>query len=168
MVTEFASQDEIVPGNFPRRNRIVAGMSDAVGVVETRIHGGAVITAKLANSYHRDVFALPGSIHEVYSAGCNHLIKSHQAALLESIEDLAYAMGWEVATSENSHQMQLPINLTEAQQALLDRLDRRESQHVDDLLEQLNWSSSILATIILELEMLGMVKSLPGKRYLLN
>ena len=89
---EFGTKPE--RENFPQRNRIVAGMSDAVIVVETKVKGGSMITAKLGHGYNRDVLAFPGPVDAPMSAGCNFLIKTNQAALIESIQDLAYTMGW--------------------------------------------------------------------------
>ena len=100
LLTDFASRQKPEPNNFIRRNRIIAGLSDAVVVVESGIKGGALVTAELAGSYHRDVFAFPGRSDDAASAGCNSLIKSHKAALIESCRDLEYILGWETVYTD--------------------------------------------------------------------
>jgi len=95
LLTEFISKTTPDRENFPKRNRIVAGLCDAIVVVESAKRGGAMITAGLANSYNRDVFAIPGRIGDEYSEGCNMLIKSNRAALADSPKDIAYIMGWD-------------------------------------------------------------------------
>mgnify|MGYP003290636593 CR=1 FL=1 len=98
LLTEFMSGTNPDRQNFVKRNRIVAGMSDATIVVESAAKGGALITAELAESYHRDCFAFPGRTTDIYSAGCNELIRSNRASLLLSAEDFVNAMGWNVTT----------------------------------------------------------------------
>jgi len=95
LLTDFISQTNPDRENFPKRNRIIAGMSDAVVVVEAGKKGGALITADIANSYNRDVFAVPGRLGDTYSEGCNNLIKTNRAALIQSADDIKYIMGWE-------------------------------------------------------------------------
>ena len=95
LLTDFMSGTRPVRENFPKRNRIIAGLSDATLVVEARKKGGALITADIANSYSRDVFAVPGRVGDENSEGCNQLIRRNQAALVQSAEDLCYLMGWD-------------------------------------------------------------------------
>ncbi|HXD91600.1 MAG TPA: DNA-processing protein DprA, partial [Bacteroidia bacterium] len=113
LLTEFMSQTTPGRENFPKRNRIVAGMCDAVIVVESKITGGALITAEIAHTYNRDVFAFPGNAETEFSAGCNMLIKRNKASLIENAADLLYAMGWEQTENKKpkSNQFVLPINL---------------------------------------------------------
>ena len=95
LITEHISGADPDKENFPKRNRIIAGLCDAVIVVEAAKKGGALITADIANSYNRDVFALPGRINDSFSEGCNMLIKSNRAALIQSVADIKYIMGWD-------------------------------------------------------------------------
>jgi DNA processing protein len=145
---------------FPRRNRILAGMVDALIVVESAAKGGALITAKLANDYDREVMALPGPYHSPYSRGCNGLIKQHRAHLLEAAEDLVRLMNWDV------NQRKTPIpELDENERLVLDRLKQEGILHFDQLLHRLQLSNSKLASSLLTLEMKNCISSLPGKRY---
>ena len=156
---------------FPARNRIIAGMCDAIIVVEAAKKGGALITAEIANSYNRDVFALPGNIENKFSVGCNNLIKSNKAHLLTSIEDLEYIMNWEPQTDAKS---------TEDKYYDYSKLSEEEKSIIETLqidkdginLDELSWKSQIplnkLASLLLNLEFSGVVKSLPGKKYRLG
>lgn len=149
--------------NFPSRNRIVAGMCDATIVVESAIKGGAMITADIAFSYNRDVFAVPGRVGDVHSEGTHHLIKTQKAILLESADDLALNMGWEAEAQKL--QTILPLELTHTEQALLALFESRKSWNIDSLNFEANISSSNIALNLLELEMKGLIRSLPGNRY---
>ena len=100
LITEFMSQTPGEPSNFPRRNRIVAGMSEATIVVESGIKGGSFITANMANSYNREVFAVPGSVYDAYSSGCNQLIRQNKAHLLQGVEDFLEVMDWKANSKE--------------------------------------------------------------------
>ena len=106
-LSDFASKVQPDRENFPRRNRIVAGMSDATIVIESKIGGGSLITADIANSYNRDVFAFPGRVNDECSLGCNNLIKQNKAALIQSAADISYIMGWEQKTKNAPVQKQL-------------------------------------------------------------
>ena len=152
---------------FPMRNRIVAGLCDALIVVETGKKGGSVITAKMANDYNRDVFAIPGRVGDKFSSGCNHLIKSHQAALLESIADLAYVMQWDERSNTVGHQTQLFFDLTEEEKIIVDLLGKREAIGIEQLLLSAKIPNSTMAGNLLNLEFKGLVRSLPGNRYIL-
>ncbi|MGB0525748.1 MAG: DNA-processing protein DprA [Flammeovirgaceae bacterium] len=149
---------------FPERNRIIAGMSDAVIVVEAARKGGALITAEIANSFNRDVFAYPGDIHKTTSEGCNNLIKQHKAHLMTSAKDLAYIMGWDVSEkSTKPASIQLALDDVD-EQKVVNILKEGELQ-----IDQLSYKSQIpigtLASILLNLEFQGFVKSMPGKVY---
>ncbi len=153
---------------FPARNRIIAGMSDAIIVIEAAEKGGALITAEIANSYNRDVFAVPGNIDHEHSKGCNNLIKNHKANLITRIEDLEYIMNWESGNSTNKKKSKI-IDLEslspEEKVVMITIQDNREEIPLDEL----SWKSQIplnkLAALILNLEFKGLVKSLPGKKY---
>jgi DNA processing protein len=152
--------------HFPMRNRIIAGLSDAVLVAESRRTGGSMITADLANAYHKDVFALPGRINDETSEGPNLLIKSHRANLLDSAKDLAYVMGWE--KSENtSQQKELFVELSPEERIIIDTLRGNPDLNVDQLAIKTEMNISKIASLTLNLEFKGMIRSLPGKRFTL-
>jgi DNA processing protein len=151
--------------NFPKRNRIVAGMVDAVIVLESSDKGGSLITARLANDYNRDVFALPGKISDKQSAGCNALIKNNQAMLLHSPEDVAITLGWKRSSEQPKIiQKQLFVDLNSHEERIINSLQKGQ-QSIDDLCAEANLAMSTLSTQLLMLEMKGLVKQLPGKQY---
>jgi DNA processing protein len=169
LVSEYSSSCKLLPGNFPMRNRIVAGMSDATLVVESGEKGGALITADLANSYNRDVFAVPGRWNDTYSKGCNHLIKTHQAQLVESASDLIHYMGWETQEEKKSSiQRVLAFDLDPEEQVLVDLIKDEDSMAVDMLRLKSGFSAGKLASTLLQLELNGVIQVLPGDRYTLN
>jgi DNA processing protein len=151
--------------NFPERNRIIAGLCDALIVIEAASTGGALITAEIANSYNRDVFAVPGSIGLTYSEGCNHLIKTNRAHLLTSVKDLEYIMNW---TAEKAKPASVKISfdgLPEDEQAVLTQLQIKGPVPMDELSWKTGLAVSALASTLLNLEFKGLVKALPGKQY---
>ena len=170
LITDFPVGTKPNRENFPKRNRIVAGMADATVVVEAAAKGGALITAELANGYNRDIFAVPGRVSDQYSEGCNNLIKYLKAAMITSGKDVAKAMGWEDAKSSNKSappQTKLLIDLTEEQERVVSVL--RQQEHTIDRLSVLSkLPMSQVASILLELEFEGIVSNLPGKVYKLN
>lgn len=166
LITEFMSGTIPDRENFPKRNRIIAGLADLTIVVEANIKGGALITAELANSYNRDVFAYPGRVNDEFSQGCNFLIKTNRANLMTRVADLEYLMGWtrnQVAPLKT--QLSLPINLTNDEQIIADILYAKGSLGVDDLAILTGFQQSKLVMIILGMEMHGSIISLPGKVY---
>lgn len=165
LVTEFLSGTKPDRENFPKRNRIVAGLADAIIVIESSKKGGSLITAELGNSYNRDVFALPGRITDTQSEGCNALIKQNKAHLLQSFKDLEYIMGWEAKTPKNNKQTQLFIELTPDEQLLFDLLKEQDKTNIDDLALKAKLPMSKTASLLLEMEFNNLVKSLPGKMY---
>ena len=170
LLTEFLSQTKPDKENFPKRNRIVAGMSDAVIVIESKRTGGALITAEIAHTYNRDVFAFPGKAEEEYSAGCNMLIKRNKASLIENAADLLYAMGWEQTDTKKlkSKQFILPINLSEDENQIIDLIKERDAIHVDEICSRLQLTPGKASGLLLQLEFSNLIKSLPGKLYALN
>ena len=152
--------------HFPMRNRIIAGLSDAIIVAESRRTGGSMITADLANSYHKDVFAIPGRINDQNAEGPNLLIKSHRANLLDSAKDLAYVMGWNKPKSVQ-RQKQLFIEFTPEEQKIIDAIRSNPDISVDNLAIQSDMTISQIATTTLNLEFKGIIRSLPGKRFTL-
>jgi len=167
LLTEYPSDVEPDSRFFPMRNRIVAGLCDAVVVIETARKGGSMITAKYANNYNKDVFAVPGRVRDNHSKGCNLLIKSHQAALLESAEDIAYVMRWEKTEGETSVQRQLFVELSAEEKVIVDLLRGTEEMSIDRLIYESKLHGSAIASLMLNLEFKGVVKTLPGKRYVL-
>jgi len=151
--------------NFPKRNRIVAGMADAVLVVESDRKGGALITAEIGNSYNRDVFAVPGRIGDDYSRGCHFLIKTNRAALVESGNDIAYMMGWEDIKVEKKSQKELFVNLSDEEKLIMKTILENEELAIDQITIKTKLSTSKVAASLLNLEFEGLVKSLPGKLY---
>jgi DNA processing protein len=161
-----------IPGreNFPERNRIVAGMADATIVIEASVKGGALITAEIANSYNRDVFAFPGRVGDVYSEGCNFLIRNNKAALLTCVADLAYSLGWEKPDdAQPVEQFLLPLDLSADELNIYNILQQNNTPlAIDDLTLKTNMPMSQLAMNLLNLEMQGFIRSLPGKMYKVN
>lgn len=165
LLTEFPSGTNPDRTNFPIRNRIVAGISDVTILVESDIKGGAMITAYMALSYGRDVAAFPGRIYDSKSSGANHLIKKNMAALITNGEDLLQLMNWQGNEEKKVIQKQMFVTLSEEQQKLMNLLHEKDNVHADVLLMQSGFTYPQLASELLQLEMLGMVKSLPGKMY---
>ncbi|MBS7563548.1 DNA-processing protein DprA [Mucilaginibacter sp. Bleaf8] len=172
LLTEFPSGTVPDRENFPQRNRIVAGMADAIVVVEAGIKGGALITAEIANSYNKDVFAFPGRVDDEFSEGCNFLIRNHKAGLLTCAADLAYILGWDAGqqpAKPQPKQFALPIDLTGQERLIFETLQHHDAPiAIDDLSIKLNLPTSQLAMNLLNMEMQGYIKSLPGKAYTLN
>jgi DNA processing protein len=166
LLTESRSNTKPDKHNFPTRNRVVAGMCDAVIVVETGIKGGSIITAELANGYNRDVFAFPGKITDAKSAGCNYLIQRNKAILLTGASDLLQIMGWQENTIKPiTSQKELFIQLTTNEKKVIDILNEKESAHIDELNLRSGISSSSVAAAVLNLELQNIIVSMPGKLY---
>lgn len=166
ILTEFLSETGPDKENFPKRNRIVAGMCDATIVIETGLKGGSMITARLANDYSRDVFALPGSPNNKKASGCNFLIKTHRAALFETAEDIARFMGWpsnQAKPAENQKSTSMDLD---AEEQLVTRLLAEKGRlMVDNISLCLEQPVSKLSVTLLNLEFKGAIRALPGKVY---
>jgi DNA processing protein len=166
LLTEFFSGSKPDRHNFPLRNRVVAGLSDATIVVETNIKGGSMITAKLADAYNRDVFAIPGRTNDKSSSGCNHLIKFNKAILLTDAEELLAVLGWKANKREKiKQQKELFVELTAEERKVIELLQAKELVHIDEINLQSGLSSSSAAAAILNLELQNVIASLPGKMY---
>ena len=165
LITDFTSKTIRDKNNFIKRNRIIAGMSDATIVVESGEKGGSLITADLANSYNRDVFAVPGRISDEHSRGCNQLIKTNKADLLENVEDLEYLLGWEMQKNAEPIQRSMFQDLTEDEKAVLSILKSDNELPIDLICLKASMPTSKVSPILLNLEFTGMVKTLPGKKY---
>lgn len=168
LLTEFMSETNPDRENFPKRNRIVAGMVDAVIVIEASITGGALITAEIANTYSRDVFAVPGRLDDTFSEGCNRLIKTNKAALIESVKDIEYLLGWTTDEKKPKPQQKLFVDLSPEEERLVNMLREKGNTAIDDLSILSEFPMSKVAGLLLNLEFNGVVKSLPGKVYQLN
>jgi DNA processing protein len=171
LLTEYPSGTIPNRENFPQRNRIVAGMADATVVIEAGLKGGALITAEIANSYNRDVFAFPGRLGDEYSEGCNFLIRNNKAALLTCVADLAYSMGWEKNSELKGapEQLMLPIDLSAEERTIFELIQQHKAPiAIDDLTIKANMPMSQLAMTLLDMELQGFIRSLPGKTYIIN
>jgi DNA processing protein len=166
---DFTSQTVPNRENFPRRNRIVAGIADATIVIESKVGGGSLITADIANSYNRDVFAFPGKVDDVCSEGCNNLIKQNKAALIQSAADIVYILGWEKSKKISApQQKKLFIELSAEEELIVNVLKEKDSVTIDDLCFAAKMPMGKVSALLLTLEFTGIIKSLPGKAYRLN
>lgn len=168
LLTEFRSNTKPDKHHFPTRNRIVAGMSDAVIVIESGARGGSMVTAELANGYNRDVFACPGRSTDPKSAGCNYLIRNNKAILLTDPAELVQVMGWEDnKKSTHKKQRELFVQLSDDEKIVVELLQASQQTSIDELNLKSGMSSSRVAAAILNLELQNLVQSLPGKMYTL-
>lgn len=165
IISEFFSGTIPDKHNFPLRNRVVAGLCDATVVVETEIKGGSMITAKLADAYNRDVFAVPGRTTDKKSNGCNHLIKNNKAILLTDGDELLEVMGWKEKKVKPRPQKELFIELSADEKQITQLLQEKEMMHIDELNLRSGLNSSAVAAAILNMELQGIIGSLPGKMY---
>lgn len=169
MLTEFPIGTVPDKHHFPRRNRIIAGLSDCTVVVETDRKGGAMITADIAHSYEREVLTFPGRVDDPGSNGCHHLIKEHKGALIEGVDDLIHQMHWDPAEKREAtkdHQRELFLeDLSEQERTIVSLVDREGRVSLDALAVQADMPIGTLSPILLELELKGVLNSLPGKIY---
>ena len=170
LLTEFPSGTEPIAANFVQRNRIVAGLADAVVVVESRERGGSLITARMALDYDRPLFAFPGRPSDLSSVGCNQLIRDHKAHLITSAEDLISAMGWTTRnTPKPAVQTQLfglMGDVTPSQRTILEKLqEAEEGLHINHIVMETQLSYGDVSSDLLMLEMNSLVRSLPGGFY---
>ena len=168
LLTEFPSGTTLHPDFFPRRNRIIAGMADALIVVEAGMRSGSLVTATLANDYNRDVFAVPGRLNDITSEGCNHLIKTNKASLLQSVKDIEYLLGWEKKEDKKSVQTKLFRELTSEEDRVVNLLKNKKEMHIDELTTESAIKGEKLQGILLQLEFDGVLRSKPGKQYSLQ
>lgn len=166
LLTQYTSNANVLQKNFVERNVIVAAMSDATLVVESKEKGGAMTTAHIAASYGRDVLAVPGNIHEDKSKGCNKLIKIQVAALIESAKDIGYALGWETARTPS--QQQLLFDLSQQEQEITQLLQQKGKMNIDTLSNELDIPTNNLLPIITQLEFKDIILAYPGKFYSLK
>ncbi len=166
-LTDFWSTDKFDRNNFLKRNRIIAGLSEATIVIESAEKGGSLVTADIANSYNRDVFAVPGRSTDKFSAGCNNLIKTQQAHMLTSAADLVYILNWktEDSTIQKSVQKQLFIDLNEEEQSLYNFLKNSGKSELDQIALNCQFPTFKAASVLLNMELKGAVRPLPGKLF---
>ncbi|GEP92578.1 DNA processing protein [Chitinophaga terrae (ex Kim and Jung 2007)] len=165
LLTDYISGTLPDKQNFPRRNRIVAGLCDVTIVVESGLKGGSLITADLANGYNRDVCAVPGRVDDPLSAGCNWLIKQNKAALINGVEDVLSLMGWQTSQQINKKQYSLFPELTQDEEALLAILQEKSPRHVEEFYGATQLSGSEIAQSLFTLEMQQVIRRLPGEMY---
>lgn len=165
-LTEFWSGSVPDKENFVRRNRIVAGISDATIVIESALKGGSLITANLANDYAREVFAVPGKTTDTYSQGCNNLIKTQRANILTCAEDILYMLNWDMKPKNKKNiQKQLFIELNPEEQKVYDYLLKNEKGLLDLIAKGSEIPVYKTASVLFDLEMKGIVRPLPGKMF---
>ncbi len=168
LISDFVSETKIDRQNFLRRNRIIAGLADATVIVESAEKGGALVTADIANSYNRDVFAFPGRSSDPFSRGCNKLIKFNEAVLVENAADIEKAMNWDVKTSSTRiFQTTMFVESSPEEQKLIDLL-KTGDRFVDEITMETQMPMSKVSAMLLGLEFKGLVISLPGKMYRLK
>ncbi len=168
LVSEFLSGTKPDRENFPMRNRIIAGLCDAVVVVEAARKGGALITADIANSYNRDVFAVPGRIGDPFSEGTNYLVRTNRAALIQKPDDIEYLMGWKTeAKSAASTQRKIFLEMTQDEERIVSILNEKGQVGIDEISIVSELSMSKVSAALLNLEFEGVVKCLPGKVYVM-
>ncbi len=163
LLTEFNQQTKPDKHNFPKRNRIVAGIADATIVIETDIKGGSMITADLAFQYNRELFAVPGKINDSKSAGCLKLIQENKANLYSSIEHLMVTMNWATKLKSTINQLSIFASLTSDEQMVVSLLRDKGQFPLDDLKSTVGFSSSKMASVLLSLELQNVIQIIPGK-----
>lgn len=164
LITEMPWGTRLHPDLFPRRNRIVAGLSDVVVVIESKLIGGSMSTAQIAMSYNREVCAFPGNPAQGHNSGCNALIKRNVAHLIESFEDVSKIMKWNLGPSLTPQQTTLLPELNQDESCILNALTGQQ-MHIDQLIEQTGIPLHRLTLSTLELELKGVIQVLPGKYY---
>lgn len=165
-LTEFWSSSNPERENFVKRNRIVAGMSEATIVIESAEKGGSLITATMANDYNRDVFAVPGRITDKFSQGCINLIKTQRANLMTSAADLVYILNWEMETQKAKPlQKQLFVDLDTDEQKVYNYLQKNGKQLLDIIALECDFPIFRISTLLLNMELKGVIRPLPGKLF---
>jgi DNA processing protein len=164
-ITEFWSTSNPDKENFVRRNRIVAGMSEATIVIESADRGGSLITANMANDYNRDVFAVPGRVTDKYSQGCNNLIKTQKANVLTSAADLVYILNWDIQKESKPVQKQLFVTLDDDEQKVYDYLLKTGKELMDIIALRCEFPIYKISGMLLNMELKGVIRPLPGKLF---
>lgn len=168
LLTEYTSQTDPLPNNFRQRNRIIAGISDATIIVESAYKGGALITARIAQDYGRDVLAFPGAIGAPQSEGCNHLIRDNKAGLITSADDFVSVMGWQIDAERSKPatvERQIFPDLTAEELQIVNLLQQTNDLQLNILSVKTNISIGQLTALLFQLEMKGVVKPMAGGIY---
>lgn len=163
--TDFSSTDKFVPQNFLRRNRIIAGMSEATIVIESARKGGSLATALMSNGYDREVFAVPGRHSDPLSAGCNQLIKNHQAHLLTKVDDIVTNLNWDCKTEIKKPQLDLFPILNTNEEKVYTYLKENGNEHIDNIAIHCDLPMYMLSSLLLNLELKNVIRPLPGKHF---
>ena len=164
-LSEFWHDDVPLRENFLKRNRIVAGISKATIIIESAVKGGSLVTADIANSYDKDVFAVPGRTSDIYSKGCNNLIKNNRAFLLNSADEIVKMLNWDLSEKPKIIQQQLFLELNENEQKIYDLLHEKGKQLLDVISLECNIPIYQLSAVLLQMELKGVSKPLPGKMF---
>ena len=165
-LTEFWSTSNQERENFLKRNRLIDGLSEATIVIESAEKGGSLVTAEIANGYNRDVFAVPGRVNDKYSSGCHNLIKQQKAHLLTSATDLIYMLGWELEERKlQPIQKQLFVEMDVTEKAIYDHLQKTGKQLLDSIALDCNLPIFRASSTLLNMEMKGVIRPLPGKLF---
>lgn len=163
--TESWSADAIERNNFLKRNRIIAGLSEATVVIESGARGGSLNTAEIALSYNREVFAVPGRVTDSQSRGCINLIKNHKAHTLTEAVDIIYELNWKLETEKKPVQTQLFVDLDDDEKKIYDFLKDREKELLDIIAIECGFPVFRVATLLVTMELKGVVRPLPGKQF---
>lgn len=164
-ITDFWYHEESLREHFLKRNRIVAGISDALVIIESAEKGGSLVTAEIANSYNKDVFALPGRATDAFSKGCNNLIKNNKAQLLTNASDIVKQLNWDLQQKPKVIQKQLFVSLSDDEQKIVDYLQKNKNSGLDKIAKNCSVPIFKLSSILLQMELKGVVKPLPGKQF---
>jgi DNA processing protein len=165
-ITEFWSTSNPDRENFVKRNRIVAGLSEATIIIESADKGGSLITANIANDYNRDVFAVPGRVTDKYSMGCNNLIKQQKANVLTDAADLIYMLNWQLEEKKQKPvQKQLFISLENDEQRIYDYLQKNGKELMDIIALRCEMPIYKISSLLLNMELKGVIRPLPGKMF---
>jgi DNA processing protein len=165
LITDFLSDELPERNNFIKRNRIIAGLSDATVVVESGTKGGALITADIANSYNRDVFAVPGRPEDIWSSGCNSLIKRNRAALVETGDDIEYYLGWKPEKGNVPVQRQLFNDLNDDERMVYEQISAEGEMNIDAICRVVGMPVYKLSSLLLQMEFNGIIRCYPGNLY---
>jgi len=164
--TDFWSSDTFDKNNFLKRNRIIAGLSEATIVIESAEKGGSLVTADIANSYNRDVFAVPGRTTDLQSTGCNNLIKHQKAHMLTNPFDVPYILNWKLEEeTKPAIQKQLFVELDDTEKVIYNYLKENDKQQLDGIAINCNLAIFKVASVLLNMELKGVVRPLPGKLF---
>lgn len=164
-ISDFWSTDPFDRKNFLGRNRVIAGLSEATVVVESADKGGSLVTAELANGYNREVFAVPGRVNDKYAAGCNALIKQSKAHMLTTAADIPYILGWQQRNI--AVQKQLFVELTDPEKEIYRYLKGNEKEMLDIIALEIKKPVHLVASLLMSMELKGVVRPLPGKMFML-